>query len=102
MNSEAVYHNALLVGLRKLGIGYETERVVSVLYEGQYVGTLRMDLVVLNLVVELKACASLKQEHVVQCQKYLRALEQAQAPSYTGLVINFGKSVEHLEVQLHS
>src|SRR5438132_1578719 len=53
---ESVYQNALIWELRKSGFKAETERPISVQYDGQIVGAFTADLLVNDsLIVELKA-----------------------------------------------
>ena len=88
---ESVYQNALIWELRKGGFKSETERPISVYYDGQTVGAFTGD-VLLNgsLIVELKASQSLAKAHEVQLVNYLvaKGLDE-------GLLLNFG--VERLE-----
>ena len=88
---ESVYQNALIWELRKSGFNVDTERPISVQYDGQIVGAFTADLVVnSSLIVELKASQSLAKAHEVQLVNYLVA---------TGfdedLLLNFG--AERLE-----
>ena len=88
---ESVYQNALIWELRKSGFKAETERPISVQYDGQIVGAFTADLLVNDsLIVELKASQSLAKAHKVQLVNYLVAtgLEE-------GLLVNFG--AERLE-----
>ena len=73
--SESVYHRSLEVELRNRNISYESERVVPVTYDGKYVGTVRIDLVVDGrAVVELKAVPRLLPCHEDQARKYMHLL----------------------------
>ena len=88
---ESVYQNALIWELRKSGFKAETERPISVQYDGQIVGAFTADLLVNDsLIVELKTSQSLAKAHEVQLVNYLVAtgLEE-------GLLVNFG--TERLE-----
>lgn len=73
--SESVYHCAFEVALRKLGIYYETERIVPVYYEGQNVGHVRADLIVdRKVVLELKSVSKLNEQYRIQTRNYLKLL----------------------------
>ena len=48
---EAVYHKAMQIELRHVGLGYETEHLVQIRYRDQIIHGHRVDLVVENVVV---------------------------------------------------
>lgn len=82
---ESIYENALKIALRKRGIGYEAQKEVEVFFEGETVGTHRLDLVVNNeIVVELKATKALEDIHFAQVRSYLKATQLR-----VGLLLNF-------------
>jgi GxxExxY protein len=89
-HSEAVYHAAVEVALRELGLRYQREVVVPVKYNDHTVGMVRLDLLVeAALVVELKAVASeLRWTEHSQMLMYLRLLP----PPCAGLLVNFSQS----------
>jgi GxxExxY protein len=73
------------VCLRKSYLAYETERVMTVSFDGHVLGNLRADLIVeRNLIVELKSVRALKDEHRTQVKMYLKLLELESA-----VLINF-------------
>src|SRR5215475_1243183 len=84
---EKVYENALAHRLRKLGIGVQQQHDLRVFDEdGALLGKMTADLLVENvLMIELKACKTLIQEHIAQIFGYLRASRVEH-----GLLINFG------------
>lgn len=83
--SERVYHNAMEVLLRSEGLPYETERIITIEFEGHTIGNLRADLIVdKKFIVELKATKSITPAMTNQAQKYLQLLNLPHA-----LVINF-------------
>lgn len=84
---EKVYENALAHRLKKRGITVEQQFPLSVHdQDGTQVGDYFADLLVDGkLVVELKACKGLVDEHVAQLLGYLRASRIEH-----GLLINFG------------
>ena len=84
---EKVYENGLAHRLRKLGIRVECQVPITVYDEdgtvlGDYVADLLIEGV---LIVELKACRAIAEEHVAQILGYLRATRIEH-----GLLINFG------------
>ncbi|MCI0337155.1 MAG: GxxExxY protein [Acidobacteria bacterium] len=84
---EKVYENALVHRLRKQGLKVIQQQPVSVYDEdGTLLGSFVADLFVEDkLIVELKACATLRPEHKAQINGYLRASRIEH-----GLLINFG------------
>lgn len=73
--SERVYHTAVEVCLRNLGIQYESERIVPINFKGHVVGNLRADIIVNNeVVLEFKTIKSLNDQGELQAQNYLNLL----------------------------
>jgi GxxExxY protein len=86
---EKIYENALTHRLTKLGIEVVQQHPLNVFDEdGALLGHLCADLFLASkLVVEVKACRSLVDEHIAQLLGYLRASRIEH-----GLLINFGGS----------
>ena len=84
---EKVYENALMNRLQKTGVQLKRQYPLKVYDEdGTVLGEFFADLFVENcLLVELKACRALAQEHTAQLLGYLRASRIEH-----GLLINFG------------
>jgi GxxExxY protein len=84
---EKVYENGLVHRLRRQQINVIQQNPLNVLDEdGTVLGEFSADLFVeQRLVVELKACRALAEEHVAQLLGYLRASRIEH-----GLLINFG------------
>jgi GxxExxY protein len=83
---EAVYQNALVVELTRLGVAFRQQASLSVSYKGLAVGDFVADLIIEErLILELKAVASLATAHEVQLVNYLTA-----TGCETGLLLNFG------------
>ena len=84
---ENVYHRALCLELTKERVGFESEQVFEVYYEGSSVGAFRADIVVKDkVVVELKALGELDGNHLAQAISYLKATGLNVA-----LLLNFGQ-----------
>jgi len=84
---EVIYRRALVIELRRCGLEVEVEKEVAVYYEGELVGTHRLDLLVNHVVVlELKAVSEFAAAHYEQLRSYLRA-----SGLDVGLLVNFGK-----------
>jgi len=84
---EKIYENALVHRLTNNGIKVEQQYLLSVYDEdGTLLGDFYADLFVNNkLIVEIKACKALANEHIAQLLGYLRACQIED-----GLLINFG------------
>lgn len=84
---EKIYENALAHRLRKLGLGVEVQKPLAVYDEDDtLLGDYRADLLINDLVlVELKACRTLADEHTAQILGYLKSSRLEH-----GLLINFG------------
>ena len=85
---EKIYENALVNRLRKQGLKVEQQFPLTVRDEGGTIlGEFFADLFVDDcLVVELKACRAVLEEHVAQLLGYLKS-----SRIRTGLLINFGQ-----------
>ena len=85
---EKIYENALVHRLRKQGLKVAQQVPLTVQDEdGTVLGEFFADLFVEGcLVVELKACRAIAEEHVAQLLGYLKS-----SRIRTGLLINFGE-----------
>ncbi len=82
---ESIYENCLKIEFRKRGIAAEFQKEVRIYYDGELVGTHKLDILVNGeLVVELKAIKALEDVHFAQVRSYLRATNIKH-----GLLINF-------------
>ena len=87
---EKVYHNSLVIELRKRGIFTEQEKQIEVKYDNQIVGEYFADIVVDNkVVVEVKSADKYNLVFEAQLLNYLKATGLE-----VGLIINFGSSVQ--------
>jgi GxxExxY protein len=84
---EKVYENGLAHRLRESGLKVEQQFPLKVLDEdGTMLGDYHADLFVEDcLIIELKACKAIAEEHIAQLLGYLRACRIEH-----GLLINFG------------
>ena len=88
---ESVYQCALALELRRAGLKVESEKSISVRYEGELIGAFVADLLINDvLIVETKAIQVLAKIHEVQLVNYLVATGVDE-----GLSLNFG--AERLE-----
>src|SRR4051812_12683458 len=83
---EIIYQKALAIEMGKAGIHFEQEREFSIFYDGQLIGSRRVDFFVANaLMLELKARPQVENTHKNQAINYLEVHGIAD-----GLLINFG------------
>ena len=69
---EKLYERALVIELRKRGLGVDQQRPFSVNYSGEIIGTLIPDLIVEGLVIaDTKVVESFNESHVRQMIGYL-------------------------------
>lgn len=84
---EQVYHNAISLELHRQGLTAESEKEVTIYYEGEVVGCHRLDLVVEDrVIVELKTVEELAGINYAQLRSYLRATKMR-----VGLLVNLAK-----------
>jgi hypothetical protein len=86
-HNEKVYENSLRNRLRKLGFKVDQQVAINVHGEdGTLLGEFFADLLINDeLIIELKACRALHDEHTAQVLGYLRASRREHA-----MLINFG------------
>ena len=85
---EKVYHNALLIELRKYDLNCNSQLPITVFYDDKEVGFYIADIVVNDcVIIEIKAAEGICEEHEAQLTNYLRATEIE-----VGILLNFGKT----------
>ena len=90
---EVIYQRALAIELAKQGLEFEREKEMPIFYEGENIGTRRVDFLVCGeVLVELKALVKMEDVHIAQGLNYLVAYEIDK-----GLLVNFG--AQSLEVK---
>lgn len=86
--NEELYDRAMRVALEMQGLGFESQKVVEIFFEGAAVGLYYLDFLVEGkVVVELKALPELNSSHLAQTITYLTG-----TGCQIGLLINFGTS----------
>ena len=84
---ESVYEKCLLIELRKAGLDTETQKAITVYYNGEIVGEFVADIVVNDaIIIELKSVRRIIKAHEVQMVNYLVATGKP-----VGLILNFGE-----------
>ena len=96
---EKIYENALAHRLKKKGLKVEQQFPLQVFDEdGTLLGHFSADLFIEDhLIVEIKACRAIADEHVTQLLGYLRS-----SRIETGLLINFGSQKLYVKKYLMS
>ena len=83
---ELIYQRCLAIELSKAGLNFIREQEQILYYEGQEVGTRRVDFIVEGkIIVELKAVINLEDVHLAQAKNYVVVYDFE-----VGLLINFG------------
>jgi GxxExxY protein len=83
---EVIYQRALEIEMRKAGLRFTREMEMQIYYDGEIIGTRRVDFFVEEkIMVELKAVILLEDVHPAQAMNYLEAYKME-----IGLLINFG------------
>ncbi|MDB5086354.1 MAG: hypothetical protein JWR09_348 [Mucilaginibacter sp.] len=92
---EIIYQKALAIEMRKLGLNFEQEKEMPIFYDGELIGSRRVDFFVESVVmVELKAREQIENIHKNQAINYLEVHNIAD-----GLLINFrGSSLDFKRV----
>ena len=87
---EKVYQNAMYLELKSQGYKVEAQKQIKVYYKSQLVGDYFADLLIEDsIILELKACGCLLDEHKAQLLNYLKATDVE-----IGLLLNFGTTPE--------
>ena len=83
---ELIYQRALEKELWNSGLRFEREKEMPIIYNGEQIGTRRVDFFVEEkIMVEIKAISGLDKSHLSQALNYLEAYNVE-----IGLLINFG------------
>ena len=93
---ESVYENALCIELDELGVSYERQKHLEVVYKGHIIGEYIADIIVDNkIILELKAVSQLIPAHSAQLINYLTIIHYK-----VGLLLNFGEGRDYKRVYL--
>ena len=84
---ESVYEKCLLIEWRKAGLETETQKPITVYYDGEVVGEFVADMMINDaVIIELKSVRRIIKAHEVQLVNYLVAMGKL-----VGLILNFGE-----------
>lgn len=97
-HSESVYHRALITAMNKAGVQHRSEVSCPIWFMGECIGVGRADMVIDDVVLEIKANRLPPKATSPQLQKYLVSLTQAERKEYTGVVVNFNQKNGKVEI----
>src|SRR3989344_1726652 len=87
-HKETVYHKALVEEFKKLGLSFESEKILDVFYENKKVGTYVPDFIIEDKVlVELKSLPEIGRPQEQQLWSYLKGCQY-----HLALLVNFGST----------
>jgi len=90
---ESVYENALIYKMKKEGLKFEEQKIITIPYKETIICEHRLDVVVEDkIIVELKAVKNFEDIHMAQIISYMKA-----SGKRVGLLLNFGK--KRLEIK---
>jgi GxxExxY protein len=90
-HSERVYHRALITLFNRKGVIHRSEVLSPVYFMNEVVGMGRCDLVVGNLVIEIKANSVPPSKAASQLQKYTWSLARTERRKMSGVIVNFNQ-----------
>ena len=86
--SEEIYQKALMAEMQLRNLPFEAQKIITVKYKNNPLGTYRLDLVIDGkIILELKAVVSLNDLFKQQVISYLKA-----SGLRLGILVNFGKT----------
>lgn len=97
-HTERVYHKAMITLLNKKGVPHRSEVLAPIYFLGEVVGVGRCDLVVKDLVVELKANAKCPKNFSAQLRKYMTSMGAVEHRKFQGIIVNFNQRTGVVEV----
>ena len=97
-HTERVYHRALITMFNRNRIQHRSEVLSPILFLGEVVGFGRCDLVVKNLIIELKANRKCPSSFSPQLIKYMSSLKASERRRYRGVILNFNQNTGLLDV----
>lgn len=97
-HSERVYHRAMITLLNSRGVTHRSEVLTPIYFMGEVVGIGRCDLVIKNLVIELKANARCPRVFSQQLRKYMTNMGTTEHKRFHGIIINFNQKTGAVEM----
>lgn len=85
-HKEQVYHNALEIEFKNVGLKFESKKNIPIKYEGQNIGVYQPDFIIEDkIIIELKALPEIGRPQIEQLWSYLKGCDYKLA-----LLVNFG------------
>jgi GxxExxY protein len=97
-HTERVYHRALITLFNKKRVAHRSEVLSPIYFMGEVVGFGRCDLIVKNMIVELKANKKCPAAFSPQLDKYMASMATAERRRYRGVILNFNQRTGIVEV----
>ena len=94
---EVIYQRALALELPAQGLDYSREVDIEVYYRGRKIGKKRVDFIIEEVMVELKAKGKIEDVDVIQTLSYLKA-----SGYEIGLLLNFGAKKLGIKRLIHT
>jgi len=94
---ERIYQRALALELAASGLGYSREEWMDIRYRRKKIGRKRVDFIIEDVMVELKARREIEDVDVIQTLSYLKASGYELA-----LLLNFGSKKLGIKRLIHS
>ena len=95
---EAIYHAALITALNRERVAHRSEVPCPIWFMGECIGTGRADLVIGELVAEIKANRLPPTATSAQLQKYLQSMARAERRVFHGVIINFNQKTGAVDI----
>lgn len=95
--AEPIYQEALCKEMLLRGMAVEREKVLKLMYKGDYLEkTYKADMVYNGIIIELKSVEAITSDHRAQLFNYMRITQHER-----GLLFNFGEKNLHTERYLY-
>jgi GxxExxY protein len=95
---EAIYHAAMITALNRERVAHRSEVPCPIWFMGECIGTGRADLVIGDMVAEIKANRMPPTVASPQLQKYLKSMSRAERRVFHGVIINFNQKTGLVDI----
>lgn len=95
---ERIYHRALITAFNHLKIPHRSEVACPIWFMGQCIGMGRADLVIGDIVIEIKAIRNCPRNTSDQLRKYIVSFNKHEKRVYRGMVVNFNQKSGNVDV----
>lgn len=98
-HSEAVYHSAIVAALGEEGVHCRSEVCCPFMFRGKCVGFGKADVVIGNVIIEIKVATAGLSEHRSQLTRYMKALGDLEGRAFGGGLLVMNKSTGEVRLQ---